>query len=146
MHLRTLCRTWPKQYPLNSKPLFPRQIMAPEPRWLYFRVIVYGRNSLNLKALRCCLLGLSVRDLFKASYLGLPLRTPRNALSPEYGHPGASRLVRCRGSNAVSQSRTLQRVPPRRTSSKTCWYQGYLYLRRRFLSQVSVANRHQNFD
>ena len=62
----------------------------------------------------------SLRDPFKSSYLELPFGTPRNALSPECDHPGASPLVRYRGSTAVSLSRTPQRVPPRRTSSNIC--------------------------
>ena len=62
----------------------------------------------------------SLCGIFKAFYLGLPLRMPRNSLSPQYGHTGASPLVRCRGSTAVSLSWTPQRVPPRRTSSNTC--------------------------
>ena len=52
----------------------------------------------------------------------LPLGMPRNPLSPEYDHPGASPLVRCRGSTAVSLSRTPQRVPSHRTYSSTCFY------------------------
>ena len=69
-----------KAIPTKLKtPLFPCQTMTPEPRKLYFRVTVYGHNPPNLGALRCCLLGLSLRGLFKASYLGLPLETPRNA-------------------------------------------------------------------
>ena len=61
----------------------------------------------------------SLRGLFNGSHLGLPLETLCNALSPEYGHPGASLLVRCRGSNAISLCRMPQRVSPRRIFSNT---------------------------
>ena len=64
----------------------------------------------------------TIRGFSEASYLELPLGTPRNGLSPEYDHPGVSPLVRCRGSTMVSLSRTPQRVPSRRTSSSTCFY------------------------
>ena len=79
-------------------PLFPRQTMDPERVSFKIQGLVYRRNSPNLGALLCCQLGLSLRGYFKASYLGPPLGTPCNALSPEYGHSGASPLVRCRGS------------------------------------------------
>ena len=90
MHLRTPCGTQPKQYPLNSE--LPCFLAGQWPR---------NRVSFKLQ-------GLVYR------------RNTRNALSPEYGHSGASPLVRYRGSTAVSLSRTPRNFPPRRTSSNIC--------------------------
>ena len=79
----------------------------------------------------------SLHGLFKASYLELPFGTPRNALSPVYDNPETSPLVRCRGSTAISLSRTSQRVPPRRTSSIT--YGTFLGGRTRLASVLAVC-------
>ena len=88
IHLRTLCGTRPKQYPLNSKlPCFLAR------QWPQNRVSLISRSfsmgaNFRTSALYFVAYLNTVRGFSEASYLELPLGTPRNALSPEYDHPG----------------------------------------------------------
>ena len=105
-----------QNFPVSSPDNDPGIALA-----LNFRALSIGTIHRNSASLSFSCLD-SNRGILEASYLDPPLIMPRNALSPEYGHPGASPLVRCRGSTADSLSRTPQRVSPRCTSSNTCFY------------------------
>ena len=101
----------PKQYPLNSKqPCFlarqwPRNCVS----------IISGSLPMGAvrrtSALFCPACMPFIRDLSKASYLGVP---------PERNRPVAYSVLRRRHSIAASLCRSPQRVPPRRTSVDSC--------------------------
>ena len=122
MHLRTLCETRPKQYPLKNSPAFrsthdPGTALASN-----FRITFYRSSTPSFRVLIYCLLGF-IRGLSKAISSGLHPEKPRNAFSPEYDHPRAYILFRHKDSTAVTLNRTPQCALFWHTFSNSCFDQ-----------------------
>ena len=103
MHSRVLCGTRLKQCPLNSKhPFFRLSPYDPKTALAFNFIVMFSRGSTpSFGILLYCLLSFK-RDLSRSSSSGLRLKKPRNALSPEYDHPGAYLLLQRRDIIAVS--------------------------------------------
>ena len=125
--VRLCCSLQP--YPLKLPPCLQAMSFHPGNTVRhYFRVGAILRRHLLLPLASSPLLSRLPRParpffwlLFTASSGGPSPENPRSALSPGYDRTGASPLLRCKGSTAVSQCSLPRCVPLHRIFSSSCY-------------------------